>query len=235
MPSRRAPEMPPGLHQLLQNQTQMLQTQGQILQMLMQNLANNNNNNGNNINNNNLPPGMPQLLESQAQLVQMMTHIMTNHGINPLMTNYGANEPQDNVVTGPRACKICGDIGHTYMEHQDQCPNCDGDHPGKEYPTSRVTCFLCEGTNHVPIQCPRYTIVQQMNQEDKGRRSYAPKETHGDARPPKKNDTHIKLKGTAPHHTTKCCYTCGEDGHMSRNCTKKQKTIFPEFEVKYEE
>ena len=121
------------------------------------------------------------------------------------------------------------------MEHQDQCPNCDGDHPDKEFHTSQVTCFLCEGTNHVPIQCPHYTIVQQRNQEDKGRRSYAPKESHGDARPPKKDSIHIELKGTTPHHTTKCCYTCGEDGHMSRNCTKKQKTIFPEFEVKYEE
>ena len=166
--------MPPRRDPTQEALQQFITAQAQMMQMMTQFLQNNHNtNNGNNINNNNLPPGMPQLLESKVQLVQMMTHIMTNHGITPLMTNYGSNEPQDNVVTGPRACKICGDIGHTYMEHQDQCPNCDGDHTGKECPTSQVTCFLCEGTNHVPIQCPHYTIVQQRNQEDKGRRSYA--------------------------------------------------------------
>src|SRR4051812_25695374 len=34
--------------------------------------------------------------------------------------------------------------------------------------------------------------------------------------------------------TTKCCYSCGEEGHISSNCPKKRER-FPTFEVNYEE
>ena len=50
-------------------------------------------------------------------------------------------------------------------EHVDQCPNCEEKHPTRQCPTSQVSCFLCEGNNHVPIQCPIYPIVQQMKQD----------------------------------------------------------------------
>src|SRR3954471_5614009 len=44
---------------------------------------------------------------------------------------------------------------------------------------------------------------------------------------------------TMPHKakskvTTKCCYSCGEEGHISSSCPKKRE-IFPTFEVRYEE
>src|SRR4051812_2881609 len=44
---------------------------------------------------------------------------------------------------------------------------------------------------------------------------------------------------TMPHRvipkvTTKCCYSCGEEGHISSDCPKKRER-FPTFEVKYEE
>src|SRR3954465_5779605 len=34
--------------------------------------------------------------------------------------------------------------------------------------------------------------------------------------------------------TTKCCYSCGEEGHISSNCPKKRER-FPTFVVNYEE
>ena len=34
-------------------------------------------------------------------------------------------------------------------------------------PHKSDTCFLCEGTNHVPIQCQLYPLVQQVIQQTK--------------------------------------------------------------------
>src|SRR3954462_9163660 len=42
----------------------------------------------------------------------------------------------------PRACKICGEVGHSYEGHQDGCPYCEEIHCGEECPTAQVTC-LC--------------------------------------------------------------------------------------------
>ena len=44
---------------------------------------------------------------------------------------------------------------------------------------------------------------------------------------------------TMPHRATskvtkRCCYSCGEEGHISSNCPKKRE-IFPTFVVRYEE
>src|SRR3954469_11599933 len=74
------------------------------------------------------------------------------------------NVVKDDIIEGNLACNICGDMDHTSKEHEYQCPNCEEKHPSKQCPTSQVTCFLCEGNNHVPIQCPIYPIVQQRKQ-----------------------------------------------------------------------
>ncbi|XBJ11826.1 hypothetical protein VPH35_016461 [Triticum aestivum] len=67
-----------------------------------------------------------------------------------------------------RACKICGEIGHTDKEHQDGCPYCEASHLGEECPTTQVTCFMCEGTNHNPAQCRLLTTTQVVQQQRKG-------------------------------------------------------------------
>ncbi|XBJ26862.1 hypothetical protein VPH35_004213 [Triticum aestivum] len=66
-----------------------------------------------------------------------------------------------------RACKICGEIGHTDKEHQDGCPYCEASHLGEECPTTRVTCFMCEGTNHNPAQCRLLTTTQEVVQQQR--------------------------------------------------------------------
>jgi hypothetical protein len=43
-----------------------------------------------------------------------------------------------------------------------------------------------------------------------------------------------KVPETTPNHITKCCYLCEEEGHISRNCLKKQER-FPTTIVEYEE
>src|SRR5215216_5788374 len=99
-------------------------------------------------------------------------------------------------------------------------------------PTSQVTCFLCEGNDHVPIQCPIYPIVQQMKQD--GMHQMFGK-LHEGTTSTKKDEGKVR---TMPHKakykvTTKCCYSCGE-GHISSNCPKKRER-FPTYVVKYEE
>src|SRR3954471_4693945 len=110
---------------------------------------------------------MLKFLETQSQLLQRMTNQMINMRSNPSQRECDNNDIKDDIIEGTQACKICGDIGHTYKEHMDQCPNCEEKHPTRKCLTSQVTCFLCEGNDHVPIQCPIHPIVQQMKQDGK--------------------------------------------------------------------
>src|ERR1041384_6560481 len=73
----------------------------------------------------------------------------------------------------PRACKICGEAGHSYEGHQDGCPYCEEIHRGGECPTTRVACFMCEGTDHYPAQCQFFIVTQQVVQHQKEERRKA--------------------------------------------------------------
>ena len=140
------PKMLPRLPELL--------GQARLVQQMTQNLVSSRND---------LPPEILQLLESQSQMLQMMAHGTANYNNIPPEIVNGRNEFKEDGVARPRACKLCGDLGHSHEEHRDQCPNCDGSHPAKECHTYQVTCFLCEGVNHVPAQCHLYPIVQEMS------------------------------------------------------------------------
>ena len=67
----------------------------------------------------------------------------------------------------PRACKICGETGHSCEGHQDGCPHCEEIHWGEECPTAQVTCFMCEGSDHYPAQCRFFIVTQQVVQHQK--------------------------------------------------------------------
>jgi hypothetical protein len=43
-----------------------------------------------------------------------------------------------------------------------------------------------------------------------------------------------KIMGTTPNLITKCCFSCEEEGHLSRDCLKKIKR-FPTIAMEYEE
>ena len=70
------------------------------------------------------------------------------------MSDQNANnkELEGMIDTSLKACKACGEIGHLSKECPDEWPHFD------DYPTE-VTCFLCEGNNHVPVQCQLYPMV----------------------------------------------------------------------------
>ena len=107
------------------------------------------------------------------------------------------------VVTSPRACKIGGEVGHTSKEHRDQCPYCDSNHPVEEFPTSQVTCFLCEVTDHIPAKCHLDFIVQQVKEKVKDGMYQALK----------------KIEENLSHTT---CSKCKKEGHNINECLKKE-------------
>jgi hypothetical protein len=119
------PKMLPRLPELL--------GQARLVQQMTQNLISSRKNND-------LLPKMLQLLESQSRMLQMMAHGMANYNNIPPDIVKGRNEFIEDGVARPRACKLCGGLGHSHEEHRDQCPNYDGGHPAKECHTYQVMC-----------------------------------------------------------------------------------------------
>jgi hypothetical protein len=97
----------------------------------------------------------------------MMSQMLANTNNNLPQSDHGGKEPRGDVEMTLRACKRCGEIGHTSKECREQCPYYDTSHPIGECPMTQVTCFLCEGINHVPTECKFYPTVQRVNQQAK--------------------------------------------------------------------
>jgi rubrerythrin len=107
-----------------------------------------------------LPPRMQQVLDDHSSIVQMMSQILARTNNNLPQNNLGSKEPRGDAEITLRACKICGEIGHTSKECHEQCPYCDMNHPIGKCPMAQVTSFLCNGINHVPVECKIYPMVQ---------------------------------------------------------------------------
>src|SRR3954468_10011701 len=130
------------------NMRELISTQNQLNQMTAQFIANTSGED----------PTLQKFLEDQAQMLHKVTDQMLN------MESNFSKDDKDVILKGAKSCNICGDKDHTSKEHGDQCPNCEEKHPVGQCPTCQATCYLCEGNNHVPIQCPIYSIVQQRKQ-----------------------------------------------------------------------
>jgi hypothetical protein len=59
-----------------------------------------------------------------------------------------------------------------------------------------------------------------------------PEKTQEDGR--SKMKVEDKVPETTPNLPTKCCFSCEEEGHLSRDCLKKRKR-FPAIALEYEE
>jgi hypothetical protein len=76
---------------------------------------------------NELPLGVQQLLDAHTRIVQMASRIMTNNNnISP--SDPSNDKSEEHVVIRNRACKLCGDIGHTPKDCKEQCHSCGRDH-----------------------------------------------------------------------------------------------------------
>ena len=144
-------------------------------------------------------------------------------------------EFKEDIATRPRACKICGEVGHTSKDHQDQCPYCDANHPVDECPTSQVTCFLCEGIDHVPAQCHLYSVVQQVNQQVKNGMHQALKKTSEEEKVATKDKGNVKGEDDGnkkpkryDHEGTRdmtkvFCHRCRKTGHFTNDCPSRKR------------
>jgi hypothetical protein len=137
----------------------------------------------------------------------------------------------DNPKKKPCACKICGEIGHTYEEHKDGCPHCEGNHPAEECPTRQVTCFLCEGATHFTAQCQIYPKVQEVINQQK-------EALMESLEAPVMKEAVEDPDGEGLNRFfAQACYSCGEEGHFSQYCPKESQEYLGDFqtaEVKFD-
>jgi hypothetical protein len=61
----------------------------------------------------NIPPGMQQVLDDYSRIVQMMSQIVASTNNTLPQSDHGGKEPRYDVEMTLRACKVCGEIGHT--------------------------------------------------------------------------------------------------------------------------
>jgi hypothetical protein len=131
---------------------QMVEVHTEMIRVLIQNMVNRDSNE--------IPPGMQQALDDHTRIVQMMSQVMTSTNNCLPQNNYSGKEPRGDTEMTLRACKRYGEIEHTSKDCHEECPYCDMSHPIGECPMSQVTCFLCKGTNHVPVEYKFYSMVQ---------------------------------------------------------------------------
>jgi hypothetical protein len=183
---------------------QLVEVHTRITQMMTQNMANHDGRE--------LPLGVQQVLDNHSRIVQMMSQIVSSTNSSLPQDDLDGKPAKVDVEVTQQACKGCGEIGHAPKDYHEECPYCVISHPVGECPMSQVTCFLCEGTNHIPTECKFYSIVQRMNQQAKGRMSQMPGRTPEDGRLKRKMED--KDMGTTHNPTTKCCYSCEEEGQQ---------------------
>jgi hypothetical protein len=170
---------------------QMVEVHTEMMRVLTKNMVNRDNKE--------LPLGMQHVLDDHSRIVQMMSQIVASTNNSLPQNDHGGKTTRGDVEMTLQACKRCGEIRHTSKDYHEQCPYCETSHPIGEYPMNHVTCFLCQGINHVPAECKFYSMVQRMNQQAKDGMSQLLGKTPEDGRP--KMEVETKDMKVAPETT----------------------------------
>jgi hypothetical protein len=113
-PKQMDPQMEIAMQRMVEEHTEMMK-------VLTQNMFNRNSNE--------IPLGMQQVLDNHTRIIQMMSQNLASTNNNLPRKDHGGKEPRGDTEMTLRACKRCGEIGHTSKECHEQCSYCDTSHP----------------------------------------------------------------------------------------------------------
>ncbi|KAE8803435.1 hypothetical protein D1007_20662 [Hordeum vulgare] len=172
-------------------------------------------------------------LEAEIWIQNMENHFGSNlisrkheveHALKSRLIQKCYHNPEEKTC----ACKISGEIGHTQEEQKDGCTHCEENHPAEECPSSQVTCFLCEGTTHYPAECHIYPKVQQVVKQQKDAMKETLKKKILEEPMMNENIEDPDEQGLTRFFSN-ACYSCGEEGHYSHDCTKGSQEYLGNF------
>jgi hypothetical protein len=112
----------------------MVEVHTEMMRVLTQDMVNRDNKD--------IPPGMQQVLDDHTRIVRMISQIVASTNNSLPQNDHGGKEPRGDADTTLRACKVCGEIGHTSKQCHEKCPYCDTSHPIGECPMAQVACYL---------------------------------------------------------------------------------------------
>nr|BAD38508.1 Zinc knuckle containing protein-like [Oryza sativa Japonica Group] len=185
------------------------------------------------------PPGMTkcQRRNSSRGAQQLTEHLLANGG------RVSGSEDSDQVSSDDedekspqgfnqnkielKACSRCGEIGHVASSCAFTCVHCEEDHPPDRCPTSRITCFFCEGTDHVPKDCRfSFLLTKKMANQPassnggKHQGNTNPRQDSSFSLTPVPGQRNQNEKRKCRVREDICCFNCQGMGHFADKCPK---------------